>query len=76
MSSGDFAAELEQSVKQHREAIASMVAQAKARIEQGVAAVRPTDQDAAFASATAGNEPAVRFDDLPGADVPVWEDPL
>jgi hypothetical protein len=73
MSSADFEAQLEQSVKAHRETIAEMAARAKERIDEEIAAVKPVDVPAppvsdAFAAAKPGNGPAVRFDE--------WEDPI
>lgn len=41
MSSGEFEAQLQQSVQAHRDAIAEMVAQAKRRIESGVPVSAP-----------------------------------
>lgn len=66
MSTGDFAAELEQSVQTHVDEIRLMAAQAKARIGESVAAHAP-----APAPQTFEEEPAVRrgaavaFDDVP-----------
>lgn len=51
MSSGEFEAQLQQSVQAHRDAIVEMVAEAKRRIERGVPvpALRPSPAPNPFA---------------------------